>query len=148
VEAPDVRSAGWRDHAEVRDLIARYCYAIDGRDEAAFGGLWMDDASYDVGGAFGSYTGAEQILRGAGEIWNAFTETHHWTSNVVVSFSDSERASSTSNVLAHLIDTRGMFVLCAADYADQFRRKNGTWFFQERKITIHYLRQVDAPAYG
>jgi len=139
---------GWRDHVDIQHLLARYCYAIDGRDSAAFRELWAEDACYDVGGAFGAYRGADEIVRGAEDIWNAFVESHHWTSNIVVNSSGPDRATATSNVLGHLVDPENNFVLCAADYADEFCRTDGAWLFRERKITIHYLRQVEGNTYG
>lgn len=137
-----------RDREEIREVMAAYCHTMDGRDEKGFRGIWTDDAVYDVGGAFGAFTGPDKIAEGAGLIWGAFTETHHWNANISIRAAGPDLATATSNVVAHLVDAAGNFVLNSSDYEDVFVRSAGAWRFRERKITINYLRQVPSSPYG
>ncbi len=137
-----------RDREAIRDVLADYCHTMDGRDEKGFREIWTEDAVYDVGGAFGSFTGPDEIAGGARLIWNAFTQTHHWNANIIVQTTGSDRAVATSNVVAHLVDAQGNLILNASDYADEFVRTANGWRFQKRSITIHYLRQVESRPYG
>ncbi|MEV0685296.1 nuclear transport factor 2 family protein [Nocardia sp. NPDC050378] len=135
-------------HREISDLITTYCRGVDGRDEKVFRSIWHYDAIYDVGGQFGTYTGTDQIVTGVQAIWDAFAETHHWTTNVFIDITSTDTAESQSSALAHMIDNEGKFVVCAADYADNFTKTGGGWKFEKRTITIHYIREISAPIYG
>lgn len=137
-----------RDREAIREVLAAYCHTMDGRDEKGFREIWTEDAIYDIGGAFGSFTGPNEIAGGAGLIWNAFTETHHWNDNIVIHLTAEHRAVATSNVVSHLVDQQGNFIVNASDYADELVRTADGWRLQRRSITIHYLRQVESKPYG
>src|ERR1700738_2876490 len=38
------------DQQEIRQLLARYCHAIDGHDDEGWAGLFTEDGSFDIGG--------------------------------------------------------------------------------------------------
>jgi hypothetical protein len=84
------------DREAIRELIAKYCRGVDGRNEDLFMSIWSDDASYRIGGPFGDHTGLEQIKGILHGLWSAFTEMHHWATNVVIEWSRS-RGSCTAS---------------------------------------------------
>jgi SnoaL-like domain len=132
---------------EVHGLLVAYCRGVDRRDEHLFKSLWHDNATYDVGGQFDTYVGTEDIVNGIRTVWATFRETHHWASNISIELAGEDVATSQSNVLAHMIDNDGRFVVCAADYEDRFTRVGGRWAFERRSITIHYLRELPTTEY-
>jgi ketosteroid isomerase-like protein len=131
----------------INDLVANYNRGVDSRDADLFMSLWHEDATYDVTGPFDAYAGLEGIRRGAQDIWDALAETHHWTTNVVLEFEDSDHVSGRSDVGCELIDNAGVFVLVAASYRDRFERREGVWKFTQRDVDIHYRRTVTAESY-
>ncbi|HZZ48538.1 MAG TPA: nuclear transport factor 2 family protein [Pseudonocardia sp.] len=132
------------DREAIRELIAKYCRGVDGRNEDLFMSIWSDDASYRIGGPFGDHTGLEQIKGILHGLWSAFTEMHHWATNVVIEI-DGDKARAWCNADVTGTDTKGRALMFAASYTDELRRIDGTWKFTVRDIDLHYMTPVLEP---
>ena len=135
------------DREAIRELIANYCRGVDGRDEDLFMSLWTDDAKYLLGGPFGDFEGTEQIHGILHGLWSAFTEMHHWATNVVIEI-DGNQARAWCNADVTGTDTLGRALMFAASYTDQLRRVSagpGGWKFTVRDINLHYMTPVLQP---
>ena len=83
----------------IRDLVSDYCHGFDKRDFKRFLAIWWDDCVWDIGPPFGRFEGHEGIHRAIYEVlWPAWAETHHLTTNLCVTFEDSDNASSVCDV--------------------------------------------------
>ncbi len=132
---------------EIADLVSNYCRGTDLRDPELFMSIWHEDATYDVSGPFSLYQDHEGIRAGIDEIWDAFPETHHWTTNLVLDFADADHATGKADVICKCIDHDGKFVMMSASYQDTFERRDGTWRFALRYLTIHYRHNVPYELY-
>lgn len=143
----DERLERQESRTEIADLVSHYCRGCDTRDPELFMSIWHDDAAYNVGGPFGAYQDHAGILAGIQEIWEALPETHHWTTNLVLDFSDSDHATGKCDVVCECIDHDGKFLLISASYDDTFERRDGTWRIAYRDLTLHYRRSVPYEMY-
>jgi ketosteroid isomerase-like protein len=132
------------DREAIRELIAKYCRGVDGRDEELFMSIWRDDAQYRIGGQFGDHTGLAEIKRILHGLWAAFTEMHHWATNVVIEL-DGDTARAWCNADVTGTDTKGRALMFAASYSDQLTKVDGTWKFTVRDIDLHYMTPVLEP---
>ena len=134
------------DREAIRELIAKYCHGVDGRDEDLFMSIWTHDAKYLIGGPFGDHEGTEGIQGILLGLWSTFTEMHHWATNVVIEV-DGDQARAWCNADVTGTDTKGRALMFAASYTDQLRRvgEGATWKFTERDIDRHYMTPVVEP---
>jgi ketosteroid isomerase-like protein len=135
------------DREAIRELVAKYCRGVDGRDEDLFMSIWTDDAKYLIGGPFGDHEGLDGIKGILHGLWTTFTEMHHWATNVVIEV-DGDEARSWVNADVTGTDTKGNALMFAATYTDRLRRDPtgpGGWKFTERDIDLHYMTRVLEP---
>lgn len=132
------------DREAIREVIANYCRGVDQKDEALFLGLWEDDAKWTIGDPFGNHVGLQQIKAILGAIWEGLPETHHFTTNSVITVTG-QTASAVSDVDCTATDAKGRALLIAATYWDDLRKTSDTWKFTERKVKIHYMTPVVEP---
>jgi len=132
------------DREAIKELVANYCRGVDGRNEELFMSVFHDDACYNIGGAFGDASGRDEIKGMLHALWAAFTEMHHWATNVVIELDgDSARAFVNADVTG--TDNKGRALMFAASYIDQLTRVDGTWKFSVRDIDLHYMTPVLEP---
>jgi hypothetical protein len=131
-----------RSRREITNLVINNNRATDQRNSELFQSLWHPDASYAIGGGYGDCVGIDEIDRGIEAIWAALMEIHHWTTNLIIEFSDPDHAHGESNVLSHCIDHDGRYFVSVADYLDGFERRDSTWRFIRRNIVLHYRKEV------
>lgn len=121
----------------LRRLAYAYCQGIDRRDDALFRSVWHGDAEW-VLGPDTVISGIDAIVQTAVTgIWPAFTETHHWTSNLVIHV-EGERASGTCDVDATVRDASGAWFRASARYDDVYERRSGKWGIARRTATMHF----------
>ena len=132
------------DREEIRELIAKYCHGVDGRDEDLFMSIWSEDAKYLIGAQFGDHIGIDAIREILHGLWGAFTEMHHWATNVVIEL-DGDTAKARVNADVTGTDTKGRALMFAATYTDELRRIDGRWKFTVRDIDLHYMTPVLEP---
>lgn len=121
----------------VRSLAYRYCEGIDRRDEGLFRSVWHDDAEW-VFGPDAVIAGVDAIAQTAiTGIWPAYTETHHWTSNLVLEV-DGGRGTGSCDVDATVRDAAGAWFRASATYDDVYERRGGAWRIARRTATMHF----------
>lgn len=132
------------DRESIREVIANYCRGVDQRDEALFLSIWTEDAGYLIGEPLGDHHGLAAIKDILHAIWEAFPETHHFTTNAVIEV-DGDTARCTSDVDCTATDAAGRAMLIAATYYDDLVRQYGEWRIKQRKLTIYYMTPILEP---
>jgi gamma-hexachlorocyclohexane dehydrochlorinase len=123
--------------AAISDLIFNYCHSIDARDVGLFMSIWHPDAAWRIGPPYGEPRGTREIERTLVElVLPPVQESHHWATNIVITFEDANHARALSSVHCQRIEVDGSSVLLAANYRDQFERREGHWRFLERAIDL------------
>lgn len=118
----------------ISDLLATYCEGVDRRDDALFGSIWHDDASYLIGAGRGDFHGLEEILRFPSVAAQAWSQTHHWTTNTVVRFSSPTSATGRSDCIAVCEKVGGGACFISATYVDAYEQREGTWKLARREV--------------
>jgi ketosteroid isomerase-like protein len=125
--------------AEIRELVARYCFAVDERDVAGIG------ECFTRSGGFRSYDGKMDATGRAAVIeqfhgrFAVLGPTNHFTHDHVVTFDESDADAATGLVNAHAEVVRnGRALLASLRYHDEYRREEGRWRFEVRTLAFFY----------
>lgn len=119
------------DRAELRELVNRYCLAIDDSDWDALSGLFAADA--EMAGQVGP-RGVAGVLR---SIRSGYGRTIHTALAQVLEFADDDHASGIVPSRGEL-SIAGQTVLCAMRYLDDYVRVDGGWRFARRVLRFNY----------
>lgn len=128
------------DYVALRQLAERYIDAVNRFDADAWAATWAPDGVWDLGTPV---TGREQIrerwLVAMSHIPNVFM---HVLSGVVDSVEDDTASGRWYlNEYLNLPDgSRSMNALC---YVDRYRRIDGEWLFQSRRLEALYRGPTD-----
>ena len=134
------------DRLAIRELIDAYAHFADRRQPEEQAALYIEDGKTLVYTADPTTAQPVQVLTGRAEHMEGFkglsqyAATTHFNgqSSVIV---DGDRASAESYCLAHhLLETdegRSLLVM-SIRYEDTVVKRNGDWFFAERKLVIDW----------
>ena len=117
----------------IRELMAEYCFRLDGDRFAEMAALFTADGTWDT--AFGKGTGHAEIealvrrIRGPGPHARAI---HHVT-NIVIKL-DGATAKCFSNWVTVQNSPQGPKLGSAGSYTDDMVKQDGAWLFRYRKI--------------
>jgi hypothetical protein len=117
----------------IREVMAEYCFRLDGDRFAEMAALFTEDGTWDT--AFGKGTGRPEVealvrrLRGTAARPRAI---HHVT-NVVIKV-DGTTAKCFSNWVTVQNSEHGPKIGSAGSYSDDMVKQGGTWLFRYRKI--------------
>lgn len=129
----------------MRDLVSDYCIGFDGHDWDRFIGIWHDDAVWEIGPPFGTFTGHAGIKEAVDAIlYPVWRETHHLTTNLRLDFQGPDNATGICNVDCMGATKDNVVQMVGATYCDDFERRNGQWKIAKRRVTIHYFNPVPA----
>lgn len=129
--------------AALRDLVTDYCLGFDTHDWDRFIGIWHADAVWEIGPPFGTFHGHGGIREAVFEVlYPVWRETHHLTSNLRVTFQDSDHAQGVCNVDCMGATKDDVVQMISATYTDDFERRDGVWKIAKRKVEIHYFNPV------
>jgi len=132
-----------QSRAAIRDLVTDYCLGFDTHDWDRFISIWHEDAVWEIGPPFGTYTNHDGIRKAVQEaLYPVWRETHHLTSNLRLTFRDPDHASGICNVDCMGATKDDVVQMISATYADEFERRSGTWKIAKRSVTIHYFNPV------
>ena len=119
----------------IREVLAEYCFALDGGRYDDMAALFTEDGTWDT--AFGAATGRAAIAGQARDIRVRAGDNRpravHLTTNIVVAL-DGERATVRSNWTVVQNSPDGPKIGSGGAYADQMAKENGRWLFHYRKI--------------
>lgn len=123
------------DQDEIRSLLARYCFAIDSGDAAAYSNVFAPTGRWD-GGPFGSFDGRDGALafvRGAAADPKGF---RHITSNAAITV-DGDRASAKSYIQVYDQSGAAPALMFSGVYEDTLAKVDGEWLFDLRTLRMH-----------
>src|ERR1700678_2564399 len=116
----------------IGDLVAGYCEGLDRRDLDRFIDIWHEDATYLPPADRGPFHGAEELGNYLEIVARAWSATHHWATNHVITFSSPDRAAGRSDAFAICISHDSEPHLISATYHDVYRRDVGSWKIHRR----------------
>lgn len=143
VEALLQRVDELESRAALRDLVTDYCLGFDNHDWDQFIAIWHQDAVWEIGPPFGTFTGHDGIREAVQDVlYPVWRETHHLTSNLRVEFDDADHARGVCNVDCMGATKDDIVQMISATYADDFERRDGVWRIARRTVTIHYFNPI------
>lgn len=120
------------DQLAIRELVARYNYAIDEERPDEWVGTFVADGTFEST-ALGTHRGSEALLEFAKGYIAAF-EGRHVTSDFVVTV-DGDDATARCYLIAVNAKTSPPSILTTAVYDDVLRRTSDGWRFVHRTVT-------------
>jgi gamma-hexachlorocyclohexane dehydrochlorinase len=127
----------------MRDLVTDYCRGFDTHDWDRFISIWHEDAVWEIGEPFGTFTGHEGIHEAVFDVlYPVWRETHHLSSNLKVEFDGPDRAHGVADVDCMGATNDDIVQRISATYSDDFERRNGVWKIAKRHVVIHYFNPV------
>ena len=127
----------------MHDLVSDYCHGFDKRDWDRFQAIWWEDAVWEIGPPFGNFEGHEGIAHVTRDIlWDAWLASSHFTTNLVIEFSDDDHASGISDVDCIGTTSDGQAQTVSASYHDDFERREGIWKIVRRKVKMYHFNPL------
>jgi hypothetical protein len=128
---------------EIRQLVARYCLALDMRDLDALCGLFPEDVR--VGR---DRTGRVELRRWFDDtLRKQFAGTAHVTGNHIIEFDDPDHArGAVYSRNEH--ETGPEWVIMTMLYWDRYERIAGRWYFRRRLPLYWYATDLNKPPLG
>jgi hypothetical protein len=128
---------------EIRQLVAKYCLALDVRDLDAMVGLFPEDVR--VGGG---RSGRAELKRWFDETLRVqFTGTAHVTGNHIIEF-DGPEAARGLVYSRNEHETGDEWVIMTMMYWDRYERIDGRWYFRRRLPLYWYATDLNKPPIG
>ena len=119
----------------IREVLAEYCFRLDGGDYDGMAALFTEDGTWDT--AFGAATGRAAIAQLARDIRTRTGANRpravHLVTNIIVALSG-EEAEVRSNWTVVQNSPEGPKIGSGGAYADRMAKQHGTWLFRYRKI--------------
>ena len=122
------------DKEEIRELLARYCFALDADRFEDMAALFTSDGIWET--AFGTGTGRDGIVAQArGIATGPRPRRVHLTTNIVIQLEmDGETATAQSNWALIQNSPTGPIIGSGGGYTDRLVKLGGQWFFKHRRI--------------
>lgn len=120
----------------IREVMARYCHALDACRFADVAGLFAADGEWttDYGAARGR-AAIEELLRSTVPVKGEGPQRKHYITNIVIDL-DGTSARSVSDYLIIRESRNGLIPVMGGTYRDTFRKDGGRWLFS-RKELVH-----------
>ena len=120
------------DKEEIRELLARYCFALDADEFDAMAALFTPDGVWET--AFGTGTGRAGIVAQARSIAKGDRPRRvHLTTNIVIEL-EGDTATARSNWVLFQNTPDGPAIGSGGAYFDRLVKVDGKWFFRHRTI--------------
>jgi uncharacterized protein (TIGR02246 family) len=120
------------DKDEIRELLARYCFALDGDRFEEMAALFTPDGVWET--AFGTGTGRAGIVAQARSIATGVRPKRvHLTTNIVIEL-DGDTATARSNWALIQNTPGGPAIGSGGGYSDRLVKVDGRWLFRHRTI--------------
>lgn len=126
----------------IKQLVARYCFAMDDHDVAETEAIFADDAVVRSPNGMDS-TGRAAILEMYKGRWGNLGLSNHYTHDHVIRLdpTDPDRADGVVSCHAELW-RNNQTMLVALRYHDRYVRERGEWKFAERSLSFLYYCPV------
>ena len=123
------------DKDAIREVLAEYCFALDGGRFDEMAALFTEDGVWDT--AFGKATGRAAVAELARSLRERAGDSRpravHLVTNIVIAL-DADRAQVRSNWMVMQNCPDGPKIGSGGAYADEMVREGGGWRFRYRKI--------------
>lgn len=130
------------DQLAIRDLTARYNFAMDNRDLASASLLFTPDASFGSKDGAMRATGIEAIVKQFEGRFSVLGATNHFAHDHVIWFENPTRARGNLSVHAE-VWRKEEPQITALRYDDLYvKGADGLWRFQERLLSFFYYLHV------
>ncbi len=128
---------------EIRQLVAKYCLALDMRDLDALCGLFPSDVrvSREASGRRALKVWFDQTLR------EQFTGTAHVTGNHIIEFDDADHARGLV-YSRNEHETGDEWIIMTMMYWDRYERVDDRWLFRRRLPLYWYATDLNRPPIG
>jgi uncharacterized protein (TIGR02246 family) len=120
----------------IRELMARYCHALDACRFDEVASLFADDGEWTT--TYGSARGRAQIealLTSVVPRKGEGPQRKHYITNIIIRLAG-DRASARSDYLVVRESERGLMPVMGGTYRDDFVKRDGAWQFA-RKQLVH-----------
>ena len=139
----------WRDRAQLTDLAARYCRAIDRRDFKAVRALYHDDAIDRHGVMFTG--GPDAFVAWLPQMMASFELTvHRLGQSVLCVAGDVAEGEHYVTAYHRTCPPQRQEITVGGRYLDHYRRAGSGWKFAERNLVFDYgeTRALDEAAFA
>jgi ketosteroid isomerase-like protein len=136
------------DRAELGELIARYCIAVDDRDIEGLAALFTPEGCFRSVDGIMDARGREAVTQQFRTRFAVLGPTNHFTHDRIFEFGQ-ETDAATGLVTSHAeVIRNGRALVAALRYADSYRRVEGRWRFADRLLSFLYYLPADEYARG
>lgn len=141
------RVARLEARAEIAELIAIYCFAVDERDTDRMGACFSRDGVFrSVDGAMNA-SGRDAVIAQFHGRFAVLGPSNHFTHDRTLSFDAADPGRATGLVNAHAEVVRnGEALWTSLRYEDEYCLEEGRWRFRVRTLSFfYYVRPDDYP---
>jgi ketosteroid isomerase-like protein len=144
-EGADISVREVAERLAIRELVDAYSFCADRRDAAGQMALFTEDTDFLVYMDSRNPSPTQQI-RGRAALAPVFDElntyeaTLHFNGQSTTAL-DGDHASGVTYCLAHHVKVDGparSLMIAAIRYLDTFVKRDGTWFFSQRKLMVDW----------
>jgi 3-phenylpropionate/cinnamic acid dioxygenase small subunit len=128
-------------HEQIRNLLGRYCEAMDAADWAGLGELFAEGALTD-GDGNGLARGAEAVsamYAGMVQLHDGSPRTRHLTVNPVLEVDGDTATGRSSFLVLQQLMGGPLQPIAAGRYRDRFTCRDGTWSFAVRAFELDQI---------
>src|ERR1700745_4118280 len=142
----DLSLAQVSDRLAIRELVDAYAYCADRRDATGQMALFTEDTEFLVYMDSRSAS-PTQHFRGRAALAPVFDELNTYVTTMrfngqSTAVLDGDQASGVTYCLAHHVKVEGSarsLMVAAIRYLDSFVKRDGAWFFRERKLMVDWI---------
>ena len=125
------------DELEIRNLVARYVFAIDDRDLDAVADLFAPDGVFRSADGVMAARGREAVVEQFKGRYSVLGAANHVTHDHLVTVRSATEATGLVSAHAELW-RKGEMMIAALRYADAYTKVDGAWRFAERALSFLY----------
>ncbi len=133
------------DRESIRELVARYGFAIDDRDMDAIGDCFCLDGQFRSRDGVLDARGRDAVLEQFRGRFSVLGPSNHFTHDRIVEFAGCDTGHARGIVNSHAEVVRhGAPMLVALRYEDRYRREaDGRWRFADRLLSFFYYLKIE-----
>lgn len=137
------------DRLALRELVARYGFAVDDRDIDALAALFMPDAIFRSQDGVMHASDRAQIIEQFHGRFAVLKATNHVAHDQLIELDAQDPDRATGLVSSHAeVWRNGQALIAALRYRDRYERHEGRWRFAERLLSFLYYLPVGEYAEG
>lgn len=127
------------DREAIRELIARYGFAVDDRDVDGIAACFTRDGAFRSLDGTMNAQGRDAVIMQFHGRFAVLGPSNHYTHDAVFSFDDANPDRATGLVNSHAEVVRsGQAMWASIRYRDEYLRNDGRWRFRDRLLAFFY----------